>query len=85
MFQIPGVLVVGMLSMGTKRRKIASHVLLTVMIGLALFATACGGSPTTSKTVPPPGGGTAPGTYTMLVTANSGTVTHTVPLTLTVQ
>ena len=86
MFQIPGVLIFGALSMGSKRRKIAWHyALLTLVIGLALLATACGGASTTTKTVPPVQGSTAPGTYTLLVTASSGSVSHTMPLTLVVQ
>jgi hypothetical protein len=86
MFQVPGFLMFGLLSVGSKRRKIAWHyALLTLVIGLALFVTACGGVSTTAKTVPPPEGGTAPGTYTMLVTATSGSVSHTTLLTLTVQ
>jgi hypothetical protein len=87
MIQVPGFLIFGVLSMGSKRRKIAWHyALLTLVIGLALFATACaGGVSTIAKTVPPVEGGTAPGTYTLLVTASSGSVNHTMPLTLTVQ
>jgi hypothetical protein len=87
MVQVPGFLIFGVLSMGSKRRKIAWHyALLTLVIGLALFATACaGGVSTIAKTVPPVGGGTGPGTYTLLVTASSGSVNHTMPLTLTVQ
>jgi hypothetical protein len=83
MFQVPGFLMVGLLAVGGKRRKIALQFLLLTVIGLALLATACGGSSTTPK--PPAQGGTAPGTYTMLVTAGSGSVNHTMPLTLTVQ
>jgi hypothetical protein len=85
MFQIPGFLMAGLVAIGGKRRKIALQtLLLTLVIGLALLATACGGS-STPKTTPPAQGGTAPGTYTMLVTAGSGSVNHTMPLTLTVQ
>jgi len=86
MFQVPGFLMFGALSMGSKRRKIAWHyALLTLVIGLALFATACGGASTTTKTVPPVEGSTAPGTYSLLVTASSGSMSHTMPLTLVVQ
>jgi len=85
-FQIPGFLIFGALSMGSKRRKIAwHHALLTLVVGLALFATACGGASTTEKTVPTVQGSTAPGTYNLLVTASSGSLSHTMPLILTVQ
>jgi hypothetical protein len=86
MIQIPGFLMFGLLLMGSKRRKIAWHYALpTLVIGLALVVTACGGSSTGQKTVPTPEGGTVPGTYTLLVTASSGSVQHTMPLTLTIQ
>jgi hypothetical protein len=84
--QIPGLLMFGMLLAGSKRRKMAWHYALpTLVIGLALLATACGGSGTGTKTAPPPEGGTVPGTYTLLVTASSGSVNHAIPLTLTIQ
>ena len=50
MFQVPGFLMFGLLSVGSKRRKIAWHyALLTLVIGLALFVTACGGVSTTQR------------------------------------
>jgi hypothetical protein len=52
MFQV-GLLMFGVPSMGSRRRKIAWHyALLTLVIGLALFATACGAVSTAAKTVP---------------------------------
>jgi hypothetical protein len=80
----PGFLLFGLISLGGKRHKIdRRYALLALLIVLALFATACGsGSTTTTKTTST---GTAPGTYTMVVTASSGSVNHTMPLTLTVQ
>lgn len=79
----PGFLLFGLVSVGGKRRKIGlPHALLILLIGLALFATACGSG---SNSTPPATTGTPPGTYTMVVTATSGSVNHTMPLTLTVQ
>jgi hypothetical protein len=80
----PGFPLFGLVSFGGKRRKIdRRYSLLALLIGLALFATACGsGSTTTTKTTST---GTAPGTYTMVVTASSSSLNHAIPLTLTVQ
>lgn len=81
---LPGFLLFGLASVGSKRRKIGwRYTLLALITGLALFAIACGGGSMTQKVPPQPG--TAPGTYTMLVTANSGSLSHNLPLTLTVQ
>jgi hypothetical protein len=78
----PG-LVFGLVSIGGKRRKISRrYALLALLIGLALFAAACGAG---SNTPAPTGTGTTPGTYTLVVKANSGSLNNTVPLTLTVQ
>jgi hypothetical protein len=79
----PGFLLFGLVSVGGKRRKIGRPcALLILLIGLALFATACGSG---SNSTTPVTTGTTPGTYTMVVTAASGSVNHTMPLTLTVQ
>ncbi len=84
LFQLPGFLLFGLISVGGKRRKIGwRYPLLAIAIGLGLFAVACGGGSTSTTTKPQ--GGTAPGTYTMLLTASSGSLNQTVPLTLTVQ
>jgi hypothetical protein len=79
----PGFLVFGLVSVGGKRRKIGRrYALLVLLIGLALFAAACGaGSNAPAHT----GTGTTPGTYTLVVKASSGSLNDTVPLTLTVQ
>jgi len=79
----PGFLVFGLVSVGGKRRKIGRrYALLALLIGLALFAAACGAG---SNTPAPTGTGTTPGTYTLVVKASSGSLNNTVPLTLTVQ
>jgi Big-like domain-containing protein len=50
------------------------------------FATGCGGGGGgTTPPPPPPNNGTPPGTYSLTVTATSGSVSHTQQLTLTVQ
>jgi peptidoglycan/LPS O-acetylase OafA/YrhL len=82
-FQVPGFLLFGLLSVGSKPRKMWRHALLALVIGLVLFAVACGSGSTTTTTKPQ--AGTTPGTYTMLVTASSGYLNHTIPLTITVR
>lgn len=84
MLHLPGFLLFGLISLGGKRRKIGwRYALLALVAGLVLFAVACGDGNTT-KTVTPQSGTTA-GTYTVLVTASSGSLSHNLPLTLTVQ
>jgi hypothetical protein len=84
MFQVPGFLLFGLMSVGSTRRRMGwRYVLLGLLVGLTLFAIACGSgstAPTTKSQA-----GTAPGTYTLLVTASSGSLNQTMPLTLTVQ
>ena len=86
MFQVPGFLLFGLVSLGSRRRKmIGRFALPALMIGLVLFSIACGGASST-KTTPTPAPSTmSPGTYTLLVTASSGSLSHNLPLTLTVQ
>jgi hypothetical protein len=78
----PGFLVFGLVSVGGKRKIGRRCALLALLIGLALFAAACGAG---SNTPAPTGTGTTPGTYTLVVKASSGSLNNTVPLTLTVQ
>jgi hypothetical protein len=84
LFQVSGFLLFGLVSVGSKRLKISWRgTLLALVISLALFATACGGGIGTPKPVQQ--AGTPPGTYTLLVTASSGSLHHALPLTLKVQ
>jgi hypothetical protein len=84
--QVPGFLLFGLVSLGSRRRKIIGRFALpALMIGIVLFSMACGGA-STAKTTPTPTPSTmSPGTYTLLVTASSGSLSHNLPLTLTVQ
>ena len=52
-----------------------------------VFVSGCGGGGGVGNTTSPPSSaaGTPPGTYTLIVTAVSGSVTHTQQLTLTIQ
>jgi|HubBroStandDraft_6_1064221.scaffolds.fasta_scaffold00044_20 hypothetical protein len=85
-FQVPGFLLFGLLSVGRRRRKIGwRYALLALVIGLTLFSMACGGVSTPATKTVPPQSGITPGNYTVLVTASSGSLNHNVPLTLTVQ
>jgi Abnormal spindle-like microcephaly-assoc'd, ASPM-SPD-2-Hydin len=64
------------------RRPVHVRVKSACFLGLAsaaIFLAACGGGATT-----PPNVGTQKGTYTLVLTAKSGTLTHTMNLTLTV-
>jgi hypothetical protein len=85
-FQAPGFLLLGVISLGSTRRKLGwRYALLALMIGLGLFAIACGGGSTTPTKTATPQTDTTPGSYTIVVTANSGSLNHTLPLTLTVK
>ena len=83
-FQMPGFLMFGLVSLGRKKQQIKwRFVLLALLIGLTLFAAGCGGGTTTP--VQTQQAGTVPGTYSLLVTGTSGSLTHVMQLTLTVQ
>jgi hypothetical protein len=62
-----------------KRRVLGGLAFLTLMT-LLLLQPACGGSSSSTVTT-----GTPAGTYTITVTATSGTFSQTVPITLVVQ
>ena len=84
-FQAPGFLMFGLISLGSKKRKRNwRFMLLALVIGLSLFAIGCGGGTTKApaQTTQP---GTATGAYSLLVEGTSGSLVHTTQLTLTVQ
>ena len=69
------------------RRK---HLLLFAVLCCGMIELSCGGGGGGGSTTPIPGGGngtngTPKGTYTLVVTATSGTLEHTAQVTLTVQ
>jgi Pro-kumamolisin, activation domain/Bacterial Ig-like domain (group 3) len=78
-----GSIVVSWVPTRQRRRSRFAPCLLLLMI-IAIGLAACGGGSTSSGGGPPPSG-TAAGTYTITVTATSGTLTHSTPLTMVVQ
>src|SRR6185503_18670475 len=58
---------------------------LVLLAAMAVMSGCRGGAGSTPAPPPPPVTGTPAGTYTLTVTATSGSVSHTQPVTLTVQ
>jgi hypothetical protein len=81
--QLPGFGLVGLTVIGTNRRakKFALLIALSLLVGALLLMSACAGG----TGIAPQHQGTAPGTYTITVSGISGSLQHSVPLTLTVQ
>ncbi|GAC1671738.1 MAG: hypothetical protein PVS2B2_03420 [Candidatus Acidiferrum sp.] len=70
----------------TRRQRYAGALPLgTIVLFLVLEATGCGGGGGGTPPPPPPPTGTTAGTYTINVTATSGTLSHSTTLTLVVQ
>jgi len=81
--QLQGLGIAGIVLAGSKRRtrKRLVLVVLAMLVGAMLFMSACAGGTGISHQ----GGGTQPGTYKITVSGTSGTLQHSVPVTLTVQ
>jgi len=70
----------------TRRQRFAGALpLAALLLFLMLQAIGCGGGGYNPPPPPPPPTGTPPGTYTITVTGNTGSLTHTTTLTVVVQ
>ena len=78
-------IVVGLLAGSRTRRRLLLQAMAAAVFGLMLLAACGGGGASSPPIVPPPDAATPVGTYTLTVTATSGTVSHTSDLTLIVQ
>jgi hypothetical protein len=76
---VPGIALLGFGSGSRRRRRIAGLMLMFTVFSLLVFLPACSHS-----TVQPPVSGTPAGTYTINVTATSGTDTKTQSIQLNV-
>ena len=77
---MPGLALFGLGTAGKHRRRIFGGLSLCILFALVLLQPACKGSTQTT-----PVSGTPAGTYTITITATSGTLTHTYFVSLTVQ
>jgi hypothetical protein len=82
---LPGMaLVAAGRAAGSRKRRMLLLLFLTGLMGFIALQVSCGGGGSSSPP-PPSAGGTPAGTYTITVTAISGTTQSSVPVTLTVQ
>ena len=81
---IPGIGLFGMILVGSRARsrRLQGILLLSLIAGGLMFMIGCAGG--TGITTPPQTG-TAPGTYTIMVSGTSGALQHSIPVTLIVQ
>jgi hypothetical protein len=83
LLQLQGIGLFGLLLAGPRRSRKVNVVLLPILLVAAtMFMSACAGG--TGIVTPPPSGTTA-GTYKITVTATSGSLQHSLPVTLVVQ
>ena len=78
-------IVAGVLAGNRSRRRVLLQAVVAAGVGLLMLAACGGGGASSPPIVPPPDTATPVGTYTLTVTATSGTVSHTSDLTLIVQ
>jgi uncharacterized repeat protein (TIGR01451 family) len=76
---MPGMALLGWGAGSDRRRRLAGAALWCVLFGIIALQAACGGTKTPTTV-----SGTPAGTYTITVTATSGTLSHNTTLTLTV-
>jgi hypothetical protein len=74
---VPAAVLLGLGSRQSKLRAIARIAVATVAAAMLLSLAACGGSSTSS-------GGTQPGTYKVMVTATSGSLQSSAPISVTI-
>jgi beta-propeller repeat-containing protein/centrosomal CEP192-like protein/HYDIN/CFA65/VesB family protein len=85
LFQLQGLGVFGIMLAGSRKRsrKVRVMFLLALVIAASMFMIACAGGTGVGQQQQQTG--TAPGTYTITVTGTSGSLQHSIPVTLIVQ